>query len=255
MDDAVEELGPDTFGTLIHEVLKEFGSDPIHTATDPAKIRRFLHHALHQYVARHYGSEHLPALAVQVVQAQARLDAFAAWQATRAAEGWKIKYVETSGGRPSAVLRIDDRATMTLKGRIDRIDYRDGQWAILDYKTGDTAKTPQEVHLRSGQWIDLQLPLYVLLAKTLGITGPLQLGYLVLPKDVAKVGVHMAVWSDAELAQAQAVAIDVARRIYRQEFWPPAYPPPEILTDYAAICQDHAFRPNFERDERREADA
>ncbi len=104
MDDVAEELGPDTFGTLIHEVLNQFGADTIRDATDPQKIRRFLHHALNQYVTRHYGSARLPALEVQIEQARARLDAFANWQATWAADGWKIKHVETSGGKSAAVL-------------------------------------------------------------------------------------------------------------------------------------------------------
>ncbi len=148
MDDAAEELGPDTFGTLLHEVLRQFGQDTVRAETDPDKIRRFLHHALNQYVTTHYGTDHLPALAVQIVQAQTRLDAFAHWQANRTKEGWEIKYVETSGGEQSACLHLGDGISMTLRGRIDRIDQRDGQWAILDYKTGDTAKTPQETHFK-----------------------------------------------------------------------------------------------------------
>jgi ATP-dependent helicase/nuclease subunit B len=248
IDDTAEELGPDTFGTLLHEVLKQFGKDSIRSETDPDKIRRFLHHALNQYVTTHYGTEHLPAVAVQIVQARARLDAFAPWQANRTNEGWEIKYVETSGGEQPACLHLGDEVSVTLRGRIDRIDHRDGQWAILDYKTGDTAKTPRETHFKSREWVDLQLPLYVHLAQTLEIEGPRQLGYIVLPKDVAKVGALMADWDDAMLAAADEKAIEVARRIYDQEFWPPAMKTPDILTEYAAICQDLAFRRNLEED-------
>ena len=150
LDDVAEELGPDTFGTLIHDVLKRFGADPLHAETDPDKIRRFLHHALNQYVASHYGGDHLAALEVQIAQARTRLDAFADWQARWAADGWEIKHVETSGGKTPAGLQMDENTVMTLRGRIDRIDERDGQWAIFDYKTGDTAKTPQETHLQVG---------------------------------------------------------------------------------------------------------
>ncbi|MHB8974697.1 MAG: PD-(D/E)XK nuclease family protein [Pirellulaceae bacterium] len=246
LDDVAEELGPDTFGTLIHDVLGRFGADPLHTATDPDKIRHFLHHALNQYVTSHYGSDHLAALEVQIAQARARLDAFADWQARWAADGWEIKHVETSGGKNSAGLQIDENLVMTLRGRIDRIDERDGQWVLFDYKTGDTAKTPQETHFRSGKWVDLQLPLYVDLAKTLQITGPLQVGYIVLPKDVAQVGHRMADWDASQFAAARMLAAEVARGIYHQEFWPPTLPAPDILTDYAAICQDDAFRPQYE---------
>ena len=110
--------------------------------------------------------------------------------------------METSGGEQPACLDLGDGISITLRGRIDRIDQRDGQWAILDYKTGDTAKTPQETHFKSKEWVDLQLPLYVQLAQTLKIKGPMQLGYIVLPKDVAKVGALMADWDDKMLAAA-----------------------------------------------------
>jgi ATP-dependent helicase/nuclease subunit B len=247
-DDAAEELGADTFGTLLHEVLGEFGSDPIHRETNPDKIRRFLHHTLNRYVTRHYGAEHLPALAVQIVQARHRLDAFAVWQASRTRDGWEIKYVETSGGAESACLELGDGISMTLCGRIDRIDQRDDRWAILDYKTGDTAKTPEETHRKSHQWVDLQLPLYIRLARTLGCDGPLQLGYIVLPKDVAKVDALMAEWDAAMLASAEQRAREVALAIYRQEFWPPSDKTPEFPSEFAAICQDEAFCRNLEED-------
>ena len=248
IDDAAEELGPDTFGTLLHEVLRDFGSDSIRAETDPAKLRHFLYDALNRYVTTHYGANHLPALAVQIIQARTRLEAFADWQAKRAAEGWEIKYAETSGGEPPACLDLGDGIAMTLRGRIDRIDHRDGQWAILDYKTGDTAKTPQETHLKSQQWVDLQLPLYIKLARTLKLSGPMRLGYIVLPKDVAKVGVLMAEWDDTMLAAAEQRAVEVALSIYREEFWPPTDKTPDILTEYAAICQDQAFRRNLEEE-------
>jgi RecB family exonuclease len=254
VDDAAEELGPDTFGTLIHEVLRQFGVDRIRTTTDPDRIRRFLHHALNRYVQEHFGQEHLPALEVQILQARARLDAFAQWQAARAAQGWEIQYVETSGGKQAARLTIDAATSITLRGRIDRIDHREGEWAILDYKTGDTPKAPHETHFKSHRWIDLQLPLYTLLAGTLPLEGPVRLGYVVLPKDVSKVDALMADWDERQLAEAEQVAIDVARRIHQQEFWPPAWPPPAILTDYSAICQDHALRRNLEGDPQQERD-
>jgi RecB family exonuclease len=254
-DDDAEELGPDMFGTLLHEVLREFGTSAARTETDAGPIRRFLHDALNRYVTRQFGADHLPALAVQVVQARMRLDAFAQWQAQRTSEGWLIEYVETSGGASPACLPIDARTNVTLKGRIDRIDCRDGQRAIFDYKTGDAAKSPRETHLKAGKWIDLQLPLYVLLAKTLGITEPVELGYILLPKDVAKVGASMAEWTEPELAEAIAVATDVARRIYHQQFWPPTYPPPEMLTEFSAICQDQTFHPLLSGEAGPEAEA
>ena len=55
-------------------------------------------------------------------------------------------------------------ARRSLIGRIDRIDRneRTGELAVLDYKSSDSAKTPEQIH-RQGrtsekEWIDLQLP-------------------------------------------------------------------------------------------------
>ena len=254
IDDAAQELGPDTFGNLLHDVLRQFGQDAeIRRETNPDKIRRFLHHALNQYVTRHYGTDPLPAIAIQRIQAQARLDVFADRQAERMREGWEIEYVETSGGQPPACLQLANGVSVTLRGRIDRIDHRDGTWAILDYKTGDTKKSPQATHVQANEWVDLQLPLYIHLAESLGLDGPLQLGYIVLPKDVSEIGVVMADWDEVALAAAHARAKDVAQRICNQEFWPPADQAPRVLTEYAAICQDYALSRNLEDDPRKEA--
>lgn len=254
-DDGGEELGPDTFGTLLHAVLQAFGTSEARAETDAGEIRHVLFDALDRYVAHQFGADRPPALTVQVEQARMRLEAFAQWQARRAADGWEIEYTETSGGTPPASLAIDAHTRILLRGRIDRIDRRDKQRAIFDYKTGDAAKTPRAVHQKAGEWVDLQLPLYVLLAQTLGITEQVELGYILLPKDVGKVGESMADWTASELADAVQVATDVARRIYRQEFWPPTYPPPAMLTEFSAICQDHAFHRSIQDDIEPEARA
>ena len=82
---------------------------------------------------------------------------------------------------------------MFLRGRIDRIDVQEssGKRMIFDYKTSDTAKSPEKAHRKkSGEWIDLQLPLYRHLVADLGIEGPVELAYIILPKDISRVGHH-----------------------------------------------------------------
>ena len=175
---------------------------PCASSTDPAKISRFLDEALHELVSAQFGKDHLPAVDVQIVQARQRLEAFAHWQAQRAADGWEIVHTESSGGKDATRLPLGNGTSVILRGRIDRIDHKEGTWAILDYKTGDKAKSPQETHLKAGKWIDLQLPLYVQLARSLDIKGPLQLGYILLPKEIDKVGDNMATWDEAMLEEA-----------------------------------------------------
>ena len=180
---------------------------------------------------------------VQVEQLRLRLDAFAEKQAERAAAGWLIERTEGQGREHTdAVLEVDGQP-MILRGRIDRIDvHRDtGQRAILDYKSSDTAKTPEKAHQRGEEWIDLQLPLYRHLARSLGIEEPVQLGYVLLPKDVEKAGFCMAQWTDQDLAAADEVARQVVRDIRHERFWPPADPAPDFSEEFAAICQDKVF--------------
>ena len=78
-----------------------------------------------------------------------------------------------------------DDGPISLIGRIDRIDVneRTGEVAVLDYKSSDSAKSPDQVpSSRSGcstrRWIDFQLPLYRYLVRSLGLPEPVQLGYV-----------------------------------------------------------------------------
>ena len=84
--------------------------------------------------------------------------------ASQRAKGWAIEHAEW---KPAARVTLDlDGSAVALSGRIDRIDRNaDGRYAILDYKFGEAAKTPDKARLRDGEWIDIQLPLYAYLAR------------------------------------------------------------------------------------------
>ena len=105
---------------------------------------------------------------------------------------------------------------------------------ILDYKTSDSALSPEATHRKQGQWVDLQLPLYRHLLSGMDIEGAdassdVGLGYIVLPKDVSKIGLRLAEWDDADLRSADAAAESVIRGIRAEQFWPPAEKPPRFL--------------------------
>lgn len=242
IDDAAEELGPADFGDVCHEVLRRFGTSPLRHTTDAGSIRSALHQFLADVAEERYGSQRLPAVNVQLAQLRLRLDAFADWQARWAGEGWRIKFTEVPERSRPYVLRVETGA-IEVRGRIDRIDLHEptGEWFVFDYKTSDQEKKPREVHRRGDRWVDLQLPLYRRMVRGLGVSGTVKLGYILLPKDVSKTGASPADWNEAELAEADATADDVVRKVLAQVFWPPADPPPDILTDYAVLCQEHAF--------------
>lgn len=237
--DTALELDGGAFGNLLHEVLGRFGTSPERDSSDPEAIRRVLDHELSRCAEERFGRSARAAVVVQIEQARARLHALANVQAERVAAGWKIVHVETPETRLSVDFPVDGQP-FTLLGRIDRIDshVETGEYAILDYKSGDSGYGPDRTHRKADRWTDLQIPLYRHLVRCLGLQGPFQLGYIVLPKDVRNVHFEMANWSEDDLLGADEVARDVIRKLRREEFWPPTDPPPVFSEAFAAICQD-----------------
>jgi RecB family exonuclease len=181
----------------------------------------------------------LPAVDVQIEQLRLRLHAFADWQARWAADGWRILHAEAVIEDGRAPLIVDGQP-MFLRARIDRVDVNEntGRAVIFDYKTSDKGKSPDETHRTKDQWIDLQLPLYRHLAAALNIEGPVDLGYIVLPKTLGEANGHLATWTEAELASADEAAAKVVRGIRGGIFWPPQSPPPAFSEKFGPICQD-----------------
>ncbi|MEX2570479.1 MAG: PD-(D/E)XK nuclease family protein [Gemmatimonadota bacterium] len=231
--DGARELDGGAFGALAHEVLGRFGQSPEIRSPDWPVVKAKLSELLDEEVSRTFGTASFPAVRLQIEQLRVRLYRFAKWQAERIDEGWEVALVE---GYPAGAPRGDapepgagvlfevDGEPVTLKGRIDRIDHHPAtsRWAILDYKTGDEPKAPERTHRRgrSGDWQDLQLPLYRHLAA--GLMRPdgsrlihpedeIELGYILLCRDLAVPCGAMAEWSDADLAAADEVARAVIR--------------------------------------------
>jgi hypothetical protein len=239
VDDAIDELSAAAFGNLAHTVLGRFGNSPIKDSQDTAEIAAFLSATLDTVAREDYGDSPVMAVEIQLEQARARLTAFAAWQADWARQGWRIAFTESPAGYEGVPLRLPDGTTIHVVGRIDRIDrHADGRWFIFDYKTGDSSTTPEKAHRRDGEWIDLQLPLYLHIAKSLGVAGDVQLGYLRLPRDTSDIGAEPAGWSAEDLAAADEAIFNVAMKIRSGEFWEELPEEPAVLSEYGPICQD-----------------
>ncbi len=249
--DQAAELDALAFGNLIHDVLQEFGREKkVRSSSDSKKLRKYFDDRLDAVAAERCRPRHArAAVRVQIEQARLRLRAFADWQAQRAGAGWQIVYSEDFGEQLLVSWSVDDQP-IGLRGRIDRIDYhpRERTLAILDYKTGDSAKPPEQVHRLRGEWVDLQLPLYRHLYRSLLDTLPIgdvrengvELGYITLPKDLAATGDRMANWSAAELEDADERARYVVRSLRTGTFWPPN-DEPAYEDEFSAICQDLAL--------------
>jgi hypothetical protein len=238
VDTTAEEMGPPAFGNLLHQVLQSFADSPAAQSDRAPEIRDLLYSTLDDLMLKAFGEEPLPAVRVQAEQARSRLDRFAAWQADRTRQGWRIEHAETEVSGECAWLDIDGEP-MFLRGRIDRIDIHDAtqQRVLFDYKTGETAYKPEAAHRhRRSEWIDLQLPLYRHLVKGFGLHDNLQLGYITLPKVLNDVGDSIAEWTPADLLQADAVAADIVRQVRAEQFWPPA-DMASPYDEFAVLCQ------------------
>lgn len=241
----VAQMDARTFGTLLHNVLRKLGDVRLQACSEVDEIRGFLSQQLDRCAVRKFGSTPPPAVRIQIEQMRLRLNVFAECQARRVSKGWRIHYTEESVTCRFPADEAVDGETMQLKGTIDRIDVHadTGAWAIFDYKSGDAGMTPDVVHRKKDQWVELQLPLYRHLARALDIPSDAapELGYILLPRDTRHVGFAAANWTAEELQQADDKALEVIGRIRDEEFWPPTDPPPKFSEWAAAICLDNVL--------------
>ncbi|MDR1962951.1 MAG: PD-(D/E)XK nuclease family protein, partial [Planctomycetaceae bacterium] len=246
LHDANEELDAPAFGTLIHEVLKQFGRSNINRSTSEENIATFLRNTLKTYVSDKYGEKPRPVVAIQMERALKRLEAFAGWQAKWAANGHTILKTELDFNS-NAVTLLKKEEPILLRGRIDRIDRDEntGNLIVLDYKTSDSASEPEKTHRKKNAdgnltWIDFQLPLYYYILRESGYKEEIKLGYVLLPKDTAKTTEKLAEWTPDDIQQAVAQAEEIARHILKEDFKIADAPPP-YSEAFAAICLDNVL--------------
>ncbi len=239
VSDASQEMDASSFGMVLHNVLAAFGRSDVRDSTEPEILRQWLHRTLDDVAHQRFGPQPRAAVQLQVEQMRLRLSAFAQLQAEHASIGWRIVQVEISP--PNGVPWKVGKKEIRLTGRIDRIDRheQDGQILILDYKTSDTGSTPEVAHQDSQKrWIDLQLPLYRILARPLGYTDEPQLGYFNLPRNEECAGPQIATWNRKDLASAETCARDVVRKLRRGIYTPMKDPPPKYSESWSYICMD-----------------
>ena len=237
VDDGAREMDPAGFGNLVHEVLQRFGVSDAASSPRFETVRDYARDTLDAYVRERFGSAPLPAVRIQIEQARRRLDAFARAQADWAGLGWRIVAVEArtprGGGAP---FPGPGGEPFRLTGIIDRIDHHPerGQWAVLDYKTGEKVERPERTHRKGkgadARWVDLQLPLYRHLLPVLEEpvelpippeeAGPehLLLGYFGLPREAEKAGLRFAEWDLEALAGADEAARQVIGFLLENRF-------------------------------------
>ena len=241
VDDTARELDPPGFGNLAHEVLHAFGllalrSPPGVDITDESEIARTLERLLDDLVEKRFGANAMPAVKPQAEQLKTRLRAFAGKQAAWARDGWSIKAVECKPEGDGVPFEVDD-TPFFLRGRIDRIDHNPstGEWAVLDYKTGNEVKTPEKAHRKgpkdAKEWINLQLPLYLrivpcivdedgqsLISRDEVDDLRVRLGYISLPRKADDCEFMLADWDEDDFVAAEITAEDIVRKMREGRF-------------------------------------
>lgn len=244
VEDETLELAAPAFGSLIHDVLNEFGQSAYVDATTPEPIEAFLLKNLSSIATTRFGRTRSATVAVQLQMVQNRLTAFAHWQAQTASEGWRIQHSEKALAYEE--FADSEGRKVVLAGRVDRIDQHQltGQWRVIDYKSSERADPPETTHMKKKEWVDLQLPLYRLLVRSLGVYDNLELGYVHLPGDLSKVGASIAKWTDADLASAEETAKQIAARIIDLQIERVEPGRENRATEFARVCQDSVIDRN-----------
>ena len=137
-------------GTAVHEALKELYSKKS-SYENVDELKRDLHRELDEVRGKSELDKYL------IAMQKKRLDKFCENEIKRFGDGWSVEYCEVS--------KSIEFAGITLVGQIDRIDKRNNEIEVLDYKTGSyslySAKNFTEAR-------DFQLEFYHLLASGLG---------------------------------------------------------------------------------------
>ena len=230
-----EEFDPRLFGLVLHDAVEAFGRleigrleegraplldvDAVHgemLAGMEHSIRsRIVEEGSDRSVAWTHAAS--AALRLQGRILESRLRRVAEIQVERSEQGWRVHEVESE---IKESLDVPGEAPQPIRGRIDRIDrHPERGWQLLDFKTSDQGKGPDAVHYRAstGDWLDLQLPLYRWAASSRlpGSPGPeeIQTGYFVVGGDPSKIKVLPSKKIDPLVDEAMDVAREIVRSI------------------------------------------
>ena len=145
------------FGTLVHHILYEFHRrhplfDAEDAATLEASLRAISQHIFAPLLRSNYLSQ------AWFSQWEKLIPSYLEWQAKRESEGWHWHNGEESQRVP---FMLNNGETLSLKGRLDRLDSGPIGLAVLDYKMKSKAALVKQLK-QPGE--DVQLPVYALLA-------------------------------------------------------------------------------------------
>ena len=214
-------LDPLQFGSLLHITLAQLVDPKIKDCEDSKTLKDFLAAWIRTKVAQLYGKNPKAGIRLQVDIAIERLDSAIEWHLADRAQGWILQEAEWNFPKDT---QIDvDGIPHGISGRIDRIDRNNktGVWRIIDYKSGDNEADPNTATKKKGELLDLQLPLYRILApkQYLGMSGAVPtVGFVALPA-APETASFLPLEGGVDLdVIALEMAKDIIRKIRNREF-------------------------------------
>ena len=200
-----KEMPAFQFGTIIHNILEQFGNSELANSENPNIIRSKLKELLDKEIEREFGENPHPAVLIQRDSMLKRLNVLAEKQAERAKNGWEIKETEKE--------IIIELAEYKIKGKIDRIDEKITQKCIIDYKTGKVKGVKSEHYNKNTGWTNLQLPLYAYWGK-IKSNGKIPVtAYFSIQKNTSEIKLLEYEWSEEEIDEAIKEAVNIFKKI------------------------------------------
>jgi len=156
LDEVQEALEKRDYGEFIHAILCRFHENhPTIAGADDTQLQAELAAITDEIFAAATEASYLSH--AWALRWKALIPGYLEWQRKREAEGWRVEESELQRSRE---IPLPGGHSLTLKGRLDRVDGNGNAFAVLDYKNQGVKKLKSKLET-PGE--DVQLPVYALL--------------------------------------------------------------------------------------------
>ncbi len=175
LDEVAQALEKRDYGEYVHDILHRFhGRFPLVTACAPELLEQALIEISREVFQRAIEADFVSH--AWLSRWQASIPGYLDWQRQREHEGWRWQGGEVACARPIA---LAGGGQLTLRGRLDRLDSKGPEQAVLDYKTQNFDSLKKKLK-PAGE--DVQLACYALLLETL----PRQAAFVAVDEEVVR---------------------------------------------------------------------
>ncbi|MDO8892685.1 MAG: PD-(D/E)XK nuclease family protein [Sulfurimicrobium sp.] len=175
LDEVAQALEKRDYGEYVHDILHRFHARyPVVSECNPDELEQALIE-----ISRVVFKQAIEADFVShawLSRWQASIPGYLDWQRQREHEGWRWQAGEVSCTRPIA---LGGGRQLTLRGRLDRVDRKGVEQAVLDYKTQNFDSLKKKLN-PAGE--DVQLACYALLFESM----PRQAAFVAVDEEVVR---------------------------------------------------------------------